>query len=352
MPTASVMLRPLGSLAGAPPPSPTLHGALCWATAILFGEEQAQRMAQELTCTDAFPLVWREGEQPLRFFPLPVLAPRAASSSERSLEGKRDATRALNQQKRLKGARYLSERLFEQIAQGNLPLERLGVLLAEQQVVLQSGCLMTREEAETVDKGSARRPLLTSSDVVHNEIDRWTLAVAEGRLFLREETFFAPGVGLWFAVHLPSEELIRLLPALLRFLEDTGVGGERTTGKGHFLYRLDKEAFSLPVPPDANAWVSLSHYLPTPDEIQSWQQRSPAPRYRLVAWQARYEAMFAGGEVVYKPLRRLFAPCSVFPLAEKQEIYGRAVPSGERLGHTVWVCGRALPAFIRAGGGV
>lgn len=348
MPTASVTLVPLGSLAGAPPPSPTLHGALCWATAVLVGDAPAQAMAQELTCTDAFPVAWGDEGRTIRFLPLPLQMP-PMRQTPKQLAGKQEEVRRLYWQKRLKGVRYLSESLFCQMAQGALSLEALGERLATQQVAQWGTCLLTSEEAQLL--GARPRRLLVASDITHNEIDRWTLAVAEGRLFLREETFFAPRAGLWFAIHLPSEERMRLLPALLRYLEDTGVGGERTTGKGHFYWRLDEAPFSLPDVPDADAWMSLSHYLPAPEEVQTWEGKSSLLRYRLVTWQARYEAMFAGGEVVYKPLRRLFASGSVFPLTAKQELYGRAVPSGERLGHTVWVCGRALPAFIRAGGG-
>lgn len=350
MPTASVLLTPLGSLAGMPPPSPTLYSALCWATAILYGEAEARQMAEELTCTDAFPLAWSGDGQPVRFFPLPVSSQRVSALPDRSLQSKQRATRLLSVHKRLKGARYLSERLFRQSAQGELSPETLASALQAEQVVVRGECVMHAEEAQSLGMERPRRALLASADITHNEIDRWTMAVVEGRLFLREETFFAPHVGLWFAVHLPSEERMRLLPALLRYLQDTGIGGERTTGKGHFRFQLEEQPLDLPTAADARAWVSLSHYLPTAEEVQRWQHAPFPPRYRLVHWQARYEAMFAGGEAVYKPLRRMLAPGSVMPLTDRREVYGRAVLSGERVGHPVWVCGRALPVFIRTGG--
>lgn len=350
MPTASVTLTPLGSLAGAPPPSPTLYSALCWATAVLFGEAQAQAMAHELTCTDAFPLAWSGDGQAVRFFPMPALTQRVPELPDRSLGSKQRATLRLNLHKRLKGARYLSEGLFRQAAQGQLSPDSLASALQEERIVLRGACLMSAQEAPLLGMHRPARALLTSVDTTHNELDRWTLAVVEGRLFQREETFFASQAGLWFALHLPSDERMRLLPALLRYLEDTGIGGERTTGKGQFRFRLDEPPVELPHAPDADAWLNLSHYLPTADEVQAWQKSSSEPVYRLVHWQARYEAMFAGGEAVYKPLRRMLAPGSTFPLTGRREVYGRAVPSGERLGHRVWVCGRALPVFIRKGG--
>lgn len=344
MPTAVVHLTPLGSVLGTPPPSPTLYAALCWATAVLYGDQQAQSMAHELTCTDAFPIAWSEAGEPVRFFPMPVLPQTVAPPADRTLPSKQRATQTSNLYKRLKRARYLSESLFGQYLQGQVSLQSLSEGLAQERLVLRGNCLMQTEEAHQL--GLARhQALLASSDITHNEIDRWTSAVVEGRLFLREETFFAPPAGLWFGVHLPTDERMNLLPALLRYLEDTGIGGERTSGKGHFRFCLQEKPLRLPEPLQPTAWVSLSHYLPTPDEVQAWQ--NTPPRYTLVHWQAKYEAMFVGGMAVYKPLRRLLAPGSVLPLREKREVYGQIVPSGQRLGHTAWVGGRALPAFAQ-----
>ncbi|MEJ5250342.1 MAG: hypothetical protein HPY54_04945 [Chthonomonadetes bacterium] len=346
MPVAVVHLQPRGSVVGAPPPSPTLYGALCWATAVLYGEEQAQAMAQELTCTDAFPLAHSGQGYTVRFFPMPVLPQPVTPLPERTLSHKQQAVRQLNLFKRLKRARYLSEGLFTRYLQGDLSASTLADALQEGQAVLRGNCLMLAQEAQDVGWTSRATAPLASADVTRNEIDRWSLATAEGRMFLREETFFAPGVGLWFGVHLPEEQM-RLLPALLRYLEDTGVGGERSSGKGQFAFQLEEGSLALPQPASPDAWVSLSHYLPTPEEVKGWQS---APRYTLVSWLARYESAFVGGQRVFKPLRRMLEPGSVFPLTERREVYGRLVRSGERLGHTVWVCGRALPAFAQRGG--
>jgi len=160
---------------------------------------------------------------------------------------------------------------------------------------------------------------------------------------------FTPEAGI-DTLHLPTDDTLRLLPALLRYLQDTGIGGERTSGKGHFRFSLQTEPLQLPQPDQPNAWLSLSHYLPTASEVQAWQNAPFQPCYSLVHRRARYEAMFFGGQAVYKPLRRLLAPGALLPLSEQHEVYGRAVQSGQRAGHAVWVCGRALPAFARIGG--
>ncbi len=345
-----VHLTPLGSLVGAGLPSPTLFGALCWATAVLYDNAAAQEMAQELTCSDAFPIAWGENGELVRFFPMPVLPQRIAPLPDCSLSAKQQATRTLSVQKRLKAVRFVSESLFHSLVQGALSLGALGEQMQEDRLVPRGPCLMTREEAHRL--GMSRRHLspVTASDIQHNEIDRWTHAVVEGRLFLREETFFAPRVGLWFAVHLPGDTLRDRLPALCRYLQDTGAGGERSTGKGHFGFSLQPEPLELEEPSPVSAWLCLSHYLPTPDEAQGWLNAPVKPCYTLVHWQAKYEAMFVGGQAVYKPLRRMFAPGSVFPVHQPQTVYGRAVRSGNRLGHDVWVCGRALPVFIHLGG--
>jgi CRISPR type III-A-associated RAMP protein Csm4 len=341
MPGVCVRMTPCGAVTGTPPPSPTLFSALCWATAVLYGRSEAQAMAEELTCTGAFPLLQADGAC-LRFYPMPVFALPVRRLPDRTLPSKQQATRTLSLTKRLKGAQYLSESLFKQFVEGEWNADGLLQELEAERLVLRGGCLMHAEEAQRFGLGRGGRDLLTTEDITHNEIDRWTLAVAEGRLFLREATFFAPQVGLWFGVHAASPKRLERLPALLRFLSDTGVGGERTSGKGQFEFQQWDVAPTPPAPPTPRAWVSLSHYLPDSQDLHGW---NTPPRYQLVHWQAKYEAMYAGGLAVYKPLRRLFAPGSVFPYTQTQEVYGRAVPSGERLGHTVWVCGRAIPAL-------
>jgi len=124
MPGVCVKMTPCGAVTGTPPPSPTLFSALCWATAVLYGHSEAQAMAEELTCTGAFPLLQAD-DACLRFYPMPVLALPVHRLSDRTLPSKQRVTRSLSQVKRLKGAQYLSESLFVQFVRGEWNADRL-----------------------------------------------------------------------------------------------------------------------------------------------------------------------------------------------------------------------------------
>ncbi|MCS6859776.1 MAG: type III-A CRISPR-associated RAMP protein Csm4 [Abditibacteriales bacterium] len=360
MPLHPLYLTPRGSLQGTTLPSPTIFGALCWATATLYDEVTVRDLCASFegeprfVVSDAFPFVERDGRR-LHFFPMPLLPERLPATLGDDLKSKQEQTIIAGRQKKLKGARYLSENLFAEVVSGRLDAQGLLQQVASGDALRRGDCLLTQEEATKFGLMARRARLLTDADVTHNEIDRVTLAVAEGRLFQREELFFADGAGLWCLMRVPAGaggDKLSLLP-LLRYLSDTGFGGDRTSGKGHFDIRLgDPDDVPLTQVESADCWVSLSHYLPRPEEIAVWQSdASKGLRYNLVQWQAKHESSRSGGEAIFKPLRRLFAAGSVFPLTEKREWFGRAAWSGTHNGHPVYVGGFALPAWAKLGGG-
>jgi CRISPR type III-A-associated RAMP protein Csm4 len=141
------------------------------------------------------------------------------------------------------------------------------------------------------------------------------------------------------------EQLIR--PAL-RYLADTGLGANRTAGKGQF--RI--EVTPAPALPDAgesaNGVVMLSRYLPRPTE---W---SPAQRplaYKLVNLAAKREQKFVRavpGQVttpIYKRRLRMFEPGCVVPYQKIDgDVYGQLVEvvPDEGDGYRTWQSGLAI----------
>jgi len=360
MPLYPVYLTPRGSLQGTTLPSPTIFGALCWAVATLYDEATVSDLCASFDAeprfvvSDAFPFVERGGKR-LRFFPIPLMSERLSDVGGDDLKSKQAQTVIAGRQKKLKGVRCLSESLFAEVVSGRLDAQRLFQRVASGDALRRGDCMVTKKEAAEFGLTARRARLLTDADVTHNEIDRVTLAVAEGRLFQREELFFADGAGLWCLVRVAEgagRDAPPLMP-LLRYLSDTGFGGDRTNGKGHFDLTLgDPADVPLPKVEDANCWVNLSHYLPREEEIAAWQQNAhKGLRYNIVQWQAKYESSRSGGEAIFKPLRRLFAAGSVFPLTDKREWFGQAAQSGTHDGHSVYVGGFALPAWAKLGGG-
>jgi CRISPR type III-A-associated RAMP protein Csm4 len=171
-------------------------------------------------------------------------------------------------------------------------------------------------------------------------------------LFHESQTFYARGhAGLWFLACADSEAW-KWLEAAFRYLADTGLGGKRTVGKGHFDFVAEPVSGLLPEIADPDSFVTLSCYLP-PAAAES-DQMEVAPRsYTLVTVYQKAENKFPGTEQmrVYSGRVCLFGEGSIFALeGERRPWYGRLAPLGQVDERTVYYNGLALPAFARLGG--
>jgi len=380
MNTYAVCLWPRGSLASELG-SDTLFGAVCWAIrdlgltdveALLEGFNTRPRFAFSST----FPILRVKGqngngppEAQVRFYPrplLPGLSPQQVDTlaeekqgHEPHLSSKAAKVRGVGTAKQLKEIMYLSEDLFTEMVRGQTNTEGLFRRFTSrgsrsQDVEPAGDALITYDERRRLQRSGILRPFIEYEAVQHNQIDRVAGSTAEGLLFFEQETFFRAGGGLWCVLRAEADDVERLIRPAFRYLTDTGLGANRTTGKGHFHIEIDGNPLELPHADDPNAFVTLSRYLPQNEE---WlPDRGPLHYMLLNLWpkrEQRFVRPMPGQHTppVRKRRIRMFAPGSIFPLAERQCIYGRlakVVPAGEG-GHTVWQSGLAVPVFARLG---
>jgi CRISPR type III-A-associated RAMP protein Csm4 len=363
-----IMLRPRGPCAGAVT-SNTLFGAVCWALETLRLVNVTDMLAEFTTrprfvFSSAFPCAKSDGPV-VRCFPKPMLAmpsgeqvyrlaeERAHTADRRSKWFMAQVKHIAGDAKRLKNTAYVSDVLFAEICAGQWDSLRL---LREwgDQVVPVGDTLWLRRDYQAV-WGRMRRkaePLWRLADVQRNAIDRVAGATAEGLLFHETQMFFAPGrAGLWFLA-LADPEAWQWLTASFRYLSDTGVGGKRTVGKGHFDFTVESAEGVLPDIADADSFVALSRYLPQALGGQPQPEASPLS-YALVPVYQRPENKFPGVEQMraHSGRVRLFAEGSVFGADdERRPCYGRIVPLCQTSGRTVWYSGLTVPAFAKLGG--
>lgn len=375
MPTYAVYLKPRASFKSSIG-SDTLFGALCWAMRALNGEDELQEMLNKFknsinskapppfAISSAFPFIHHDGEK-ARLYPRPII-PELNSDQIHSLAERlkkqhsyldlkqRSTSAAAEKAKQIKGAAYVSEELFAQIVQGETEAFHLCQHLVKQgsvdtDIVSWDGALITHGERKKV-KAEELDSFAKDGDVQHNEIDRLTQATVEGRLFFTDEKFLdRKRAGLWFILR--TEDLNFIKP-LLRYLADTGIGGERTAGKGHFHISLDEiNPIKLPGVDNPNCFVTLSRYIPAEGECDF--DREPLS-YRLTTIRPKHEAQFSGpGHRTYKQLMRLFEPGSFFPFLIKKEVYGQIVNAGaisDKGGFDAYHNGLAVPVFAKIGG--
>lgn len=374
MNTYAVYLWPRGSLASEIE-SDTLFGAVCWAIRIL-GQADVGALLKDFderprfAFSSAFPAYQRSNGENMalvRFYPrplLPGLSPDqidALAEEERKRDPQQDLKAAkvkvLEKAKRLDEKAYLSEALFAEVVRGQTDTEGLfrrfvSAGKRSQDIESVGNALITYDERRNLGVRGSMEAFIEDQDVQHNQIDRVAGATVEGLLFFERETFFRPGGGLWCVLRAEPDDVDRFIRPALRYLSDTGLGANRSTGKGHFHIEIGDEPLALPHAEQPNAFVTLSRYLPRDHE---WPPDGEPLSYRLLHLWPKREQKFArpapGQRTppVYKRRVRMFAPGSVFPLAEVKPLYGRLaeVVPADGGGHVVWQSGLAIPVLAR-----
>jgi CRISPR-associated protein Csm4 len=294
---------PSGRFLGGLPRSDTLFGALCWGIRWTHGEpallgflEACDRGDPPFVLSSVFPFA--EGEkEPVYYLPRPLHWPAAPPG--RDLE-------SLSRAKRVRRVAYCSQSVFIQVVSGRPPaLESLDDP--------GDGCLAAPGEAV---------PALQDVDVDRNAINRVTGAVQEGRLFFGQETGIARG-GAYFMIRMRDAAARPLVDAALRFMEDRGIGGDASVGRGQVRVAVE-EGDLLPESPTAPRHVTLSLLHPSPADRDHLAAVAGSSAYRLVKRKGRVESLYAPTEQPWKTTLVMLAEGSVFPRDGDRTVYGSA----------------------------
>jgi CRISPR type III-A-associated RAMP protein Csm4 len=365
MNTYAIYFWPRGSLATWPLSSDMLFGAVCWGIHWLglMNDIELEQWLKEhekappFAFSHAFPVFWEEkSKSHLRCYPLPanfqpgwndldVLV--RAYQQKSGVSSKAAKAELVRTGKQFKTLNYVSEGVLANITTRRLSAaDAFRALLFKQgEVTMKDDILYTHDEAKTLPE-----KLMEKEAMQHNQIDRLAGSTVEGMLFYREETFFAPNAGLWAVLRAESRDFESYIQPALRYLADTGLGADRTAGKGHFDIEVQSE-LSIPSASSPQVMMNLSHYIPLANEFRLDNEEQLA--YRLKTLRPKREQKYprplpAGvrSMPIYKQATQVFEPGSVFPYAVRKEIYGQLVRLTPNNHEPVYQSGAALMVYL------
>ena len=211
-------------------PADTLFSAICQTWRTFYGEERlTDFLAQYETgepflLTSAFPFA---GD--IRFFPKLLIDLKVNADDDR---------------KKLKKVRFLSERRFRQIVNG-------------EEIAFDPDDLINDGQLWIHDDDKCSRTVWTTDKRPRVTLDRQS---STSEIWHLGGVKFHEGCGLWFTAKFDAEETQTQIETILRVLGDTGIGGERSAGYG--IFDLHSEPAEIESERETDRFVTLSPICP------------------------------------------------------------------------------------------
>lgn len=340
-------------------PSDTLFAALVATLADLDGDAGVRAFtkpfeggAPSFLLTSLFPRVGS-----LSLFPLPFVRPNLAEQ-----RGRRKLFKKLRYVSPAIFSRIISRQSLDEYADGEdgrgffLQGGQVWIAADEIDALPDAWCELTPDDIKKRKNWRAwfsdkkGRQWLREQKVWDSKpVDRVTVdrASSTPSVFRIGRTVYAPGCGLWFGVQWPDAPdagAQQQLELLLSHLGDRGLGGERSVGYGQFKWhKLSTSPLDLPERASGDLALSLSRYLPRPEELPAALQGEAS--YRLspvVGW-----LNAPGHKAQRRKQVRMLAEGSVFqPVGAGP--WGRLANVSPQVwdNHPIWRYGYACPVGI------
>ncbi len=211
-------------------PADTLFSAICQTWRTFYGEAHLTdfltqyKTGEPFLLTSAFPFASNT-----RFFPKPLIDLKVNADDER---------------KKLKKVRYLSEKRFRQIVDG-------------EEIAFDPDDLINDGQLWIHDDDKCSRTVWTTDKRPRVTLDRQS---STSEIWHLGGVKFHEGCGLWFGAKFDTEETQTQIETVLRVLGDTGIGGERSAGYG--IFDLHSELTKSGSERETDRFVTLSPICP------------------------------------------------------------------------------------------
>ncbi len=353
-----------------PPASNTLFGALCWSFLELQGRNDPQWIREylsgleeqknQLLISSSFPC-FVSADSLMPFYPMPM-NPVSGDVGRKNNAGKQERLQEALKRKKLGRAAWISESTLREMSGGfsvsevyehlirSMDAEEKGGTPAEH--VMRQGMVFTRDEWKSIAPQNSRRyipPFSTVRTRARNRLNRLNFCTGEGELFFTPETFLNQnsfnGYQMAFHFLLRSDMDESALRGAFRWLEDSGIGGDRSVGTGHYRIKMMTVSDSLFENASGKVFMTLARYLPH-DEDGIVKPLS----YELLSYRGSAESKRLGDRT-WKERVLYFREGSVFEVEAGKARYGRLAKVLKISGQdVVRQYGFAFPVFGAFGG--
>ena len=320
------------------PASTTVFGAICWGIKSIWGTDALKKLLSDFTqhsqfffLSSTFPLL-ETGDLHIRFFPMPRLGIPAVNRE----------VQLAKRQKEFKAAKFVSESLFRKILAGELTRENLFREFVDGRCIKEGGFLFTLHDYGIATQ---KRLLPRISPVARATIDRVSGSTSGGGEFFYD---FRLLPGSFSGYFLLKARDIEFLKPVFRYLEDTGIGGERSIGLNRYKIELTEIDLAF-LNGDSKKLVTLSQWGVNPAELDD--AKANEFRYGLLPYRRKLETGFDfknsgqlwGSKALY------FAEGSVLVVKERRDFYGQLRDSTVVGSEKVVDYGICFPAFLTGG---
>lgn len=295
--------------------SDALWGAILQKWFLLFDDEPDALCRQTpFILSSCFPVI--NGS---RFFPMPIGALDAVLEDA----ARQDANDEKPTVKEWRKVKYIAEPLFQLVLSGQTP--------SLDQIDLTQLFPMKQPEKKELNSfyQQVERPRIKT--------DPLNGGVIEGAFFYCSDQFFQDQCGLFFLADCITDDSREKFEAALRLLGDSGIGADRSVGRGCFSFTsFDIDFQDLK---NSSTWLTLSLYHPLKQEVDDGVLNNHASRYSLVRRSGH------GGSLHVNRFRR--ADCwmleegAILPFYASGDV-SCVLKKSEHIPHSVYRNGRAF----------
>lgn len=240
--------------------SDALWGAILQKWFLLFDDDPDTLCTHtSFTLSSCFPVI-----NGVRFYPLPVGALDDVIEEAVHKPSKVDELSVKDWRK----VKFIAEPLINKVLAGaklrldEIEYSQLYPVKNQQKAVSATNRLYRREQRPRV------------------KTDQLNGGVEQGAFFYCTDQFFEPSSGLFFLADFESKESKDKFEASLRLLCDSGLGADRSIGRGGFSCVAKQPELFIPKNP--STWLTLSLYHPTRKEVEQGVLNNAGSRYSLV----------------------------------------------------------------------